>query len=196
MVFGENKSWICPRLETNNSFKCPRILNLCYAININLIGINLTENYYVSMQYPDWVRSSVAFDMGLHWLHYPIKWLWVYMGWMGPRKIKSRLWDKWKLLVCENPSNAKGPLCETLPYSKCFIVFLLPLTLCFLMDFPVHIDTIIIRLSIAYFKGSWVEFSKLGCISVPDLSEHCRPLWNAALCRISYGSSLFAIVLV
>ena len=33
------------------------------------------------------------------------------------------------------------------------------LTLCIMMDFPIHIDTISIGLSIVYFKGSQVEFS-------------------------------------
>ena len=35
------------------------------------------------------------------------------------------------------------------------------LTLCILMDFPIQIDTISLRLPIMYLKGSLVEFSKL-----------------------------------
>ena len=35
------------------------------------------------------------------------------------------------------------------------------LTICILMDFPIHSDTISMALPIAYFKGSQVEFSKL-----------------------------------
>ena len=36
------------------------------------------------------------------------------------------------------------------------------------MDFPIHIDTIRMGLSISHFKESQVEFSKLWCISVPE----------------------------
>ena len=36
------------------------------------------------------------------------------------------------------------------------------------MDFPTHIDTIGMGLPIMYFKGSQVELSKLGCISVHE----------------------------
>ena len=35
------------------------------------------------------------------------------------------------------------------------------LTLCILMDLPIHIDTISMGLPIVFFKGSQVEFSKL-----------------------------------
>ena len=35
------------------------------------------------------------------------------------------------------------------------------ITLCIMMDFPIHIDTISMRLPFMYFKGSQVEFSKL-----------------------------------
>ena len=42
------------------------------------------------------------------------------------------------------------------------------LTLCILMDFPIPIGTISMGLPIVYFKGSQVEFSKLGCISDPS----------------------------
>ena len=34
------------------------------------------------------------------------------------------------------------------------------LTLCFQMDFPIHVDTISMGLPIRHFKGSKVEFSK------------------------------------
>ena len=47
----------------------------------------------------------------------------------------------------------------------------------------IHIDTIMV-LSILYFKGLQIEFSKLWCISIPggcfDLSKQCWPWWNAA----------------
>ena len=36
-----------------------------------------------------------------------------------------------------------------------------PLTLCILMDFPIHIVTISMGLPIVYLKGSLVEISKL-----------------------------------
>ena len=42
------------------------------------------------------------------------------------------------------------------------------LTLCILIDFPIHIDKISMGLTIVYLKGSQVEFSKLWCIYVPD----------------------------
>ena len=48
------------------------------------------------------------------------------------------------------------------------------------------------------FKGSHVEMSKLWWISAMNcfyLCKQCRPLWNATLCGISSGSSLFAKVL-
>ena len=35
------------------------------------------------------------------------------------------------------------------------------LTLCILMDFPIHIDTISMGLPIVHFKASQVEFSNL-----------------------------------
>ena len=40
--------------------------------------------------------------------------------------------------------------------------------LCFPMDFPIHIDTISMGLSIMYLMALQVKFSKLGCISVPE----------------------------
>ena len=36
------------------------------------------------------------------------------------------------------------------------------------MDLPIYIDTISMGLSMMYFNGSKIEFSKLGCVSVPD----------------------------
>ena len=54
------------------------------------------------------------------------------------------------------------------------------LTLCILMDFPIHIDTISIGLSIVYFKGSKVEFSNV-CeflslkVVAFHLGLHCLP---------------------
>ena len=72
------------------------------------------------------------------------------------------------------------------------------LTLCILMDLPIHIDTISMGLPIVHFKGLQIEISKLWCFSVPggcsDISKQGRPWWNAALCCISSGSSLFAKV--
>ena len=40
-------------------------------------------------------------------------------------------------------------------------VMVAALTLRILMDFPIHIDTISMGLSIVYFKGSQVEFSNV-----------------------------------
>ena len=64
------------------------------------------------------------------------------------------------------------------------------------MDFPIHIDTIRIELSIVYLKESQVDSSKLVCISVPEgcfnLSNQCRPGLNSGLCCILSGYSLFA----
>ena len=50
------------------------------------------------------------------------------------------------------------------------------LTLCILMGFPKHIDTISMGLPIEYFKESQVEFSKFWYISVP---EGCLILANS-----------------
>ena len=41
------------------------------------------------------------------------------------------------------------------------------LTLCILMDVPIHIDPISRGLPILYFKGLQVELSELLCINVP-----------------------------
>ena len=50
------------------------------------------------------------------------------------------------------------------------------------MDFPTHIDTLSMGLSIVHFKETQVEFSKLWCISVPEdcfnLNKKCKPWWN------------------
>ena len=61
------------------------------------------------------------------------------------------------------------------------------LTLCIQMDFPIHVDTMSMGLSIVYFKGSQLKFSKVWCVSVSEScfifnSKQCRPWWNAALC--------------
>ena len=45
--------------------------------------------------------------------------------------------------------------------------FFSPVTLCMLMYFPIHIDTIIMGLPIVPFKGLQVEFSKI-CVSAPE----------------------------
>ena len=42
------------------------------------------------------------------------------------------------------------------------------ITLCILMVFPIHTDTISMGLPIVHFRGSLVEFSKVWCISVPE----------------------------
>ena len=67
------------------------------------------------------------------------------------------------------------------------------LTFGILIEFSIHNDTI--NLPIVYFKGLHVE---LWCTSVPEscfnLSKQWRPWWNAALCCISSGTSLFAEV--
>ena len=53
---------------------------------------------------------------------------------------------------------------------KYFHVIVIPafhiLTLCILMDFPIHIDTISMGLPIVQFKGSHVEFSKFWYFTV------------------------------
>ena len=40
-----------------------------------------------------------------------------------------------------------------------FHLSLMPLTICILVDFPIHIDTISMTLPIVYLKGSQIEFS-------------------------------------
>ena len=50
-----------------------------------------------------------------------------------------------------------GQLCETSSVSETTVI----VTLCMLMDFSKHIDTISMGLPIVTFKGSQVEFSKL-----------------------------------
>ena len=63
------------------------------------------------------------------------------------------------------------------------ITFKYLLALCILMDFPIHIDTINMWLP----SISFADF----CFNI---SKQCRPWWNAALCCISSGSSLFVKV--
>ena len=52
------------------------------------------------------------------------------------------------------------------------------LTLCILMDFPIHIGIISMELTIMHFKRSDVGFSQL-CVSAHEgwlnLSKQCRP---------------------
>ena len=66
------------------------------------------------------------------------------------------------------------------------------------MDCPIYIDTQSMELSILYFNGLPVKISMKWGISVPEdcvyLSKQCWPWWNATLCGISSGSSLFAKV--
>ena len=55
------------------------------------------------------------------------------------------------------------------------------------MEFPIHIDTIIIRLPIMYFKGSQVEFLNYdGCFNLsnnedPDEMQHHAALFDLIL---------------
>ena len=84
---------------------------------------------------------------------------------------------------------------------KCSLLTdIMPLTLFILMDYPIHIDTISMELSILYFKGSHVKISIKCCMSVPEdcfyLGKQCRPGSNATFCSISSGSSLFAKVTI
>ena len=71
--------------------------------------------------------------------------------------------------------------CETWMFDDQDLDFLSNmLTVCILMDFPIHSDTISMgRLPIVYFVGSQLEFSKLRCISVTEgcfnFSKQCRP---------------------
>ena len=54
------------------------------------------------------------------------------------------------------------------------------LTLCILMDFPIHIDTISMELCILYLKGSQVEALNYDEFLLPkklfQLNKQCRPL--------------------
>ena len=72
------------------------------------------------------------------------------------------------------------------------VIILLPIsiTLCILMDFPIHVDTIRIGQPIVHFKGSQVEFSKLQCISVHD--ENCFYLSNRVPTEIQKHSSMIS----
>ena len=58
---------------------------------------------------------------------------------------------------------------------------IMPLTLCILMAFLIHIDTKSMGLPSMYFKGSKFEISNVWCISVPegcfDRSKQCRHWW-------------------
>ena len=71
------------------------------------------------------------------------------------------------------------------------------LTLCILVDFPIHIDTISIGFSILHFKGSQVEVSEIWCISAlkvvliiansvdPDKMQHyCIRLGVSSIKRV------------
>ena len=65
------------------------------------------------------------------------------------------------------------------------------LTIFFLKEFLIYFDTRSMKLSIVYFKGFYkmMDFCPW---SLFYLSKQCRPWWNAALCGILSGSSLFA----
>ena len=68
------------------------------------------------------------------------------------------------------------------------------------MELLIELHTINTEWSIAYIERSQVKISKEMYISFSEnpvcLGKHCRPWWNATLCDISSGSSLFAKVLV
>ena len=68
------------------------------------------------------------------------------------------------------------------------------------VDYPIHIDTVIMKESILYFYGLQAKISIKWCICVIEdmfyLSQQCRPWWNATLCGISSGSSLLATISV
>ena len=66
------------------------------------------------------------------------------------------------------------------------------LSLFILMDYIMNNDTIRIELSILHFKALPVKISITWYIDWFNLCKQCRPWWNAALCGISSGSSLFA----
>ena len=54
----------------------------------------------------------------------------------------------------------KFRILEILNFHPCTLIWL-NLTLCILMDFPIHINTVSMGLPIVLFKGSQVEFSML-----------------------------------
>ena len=60
--------------------------------------------------------------------------------------------------VIKDTQNTKRPI--LMDQGPIFTCKHLPITICNLMDFPIHIDTISMGLPIVYFKGSQVEFSK------------------------------------
>ena len=66
------------------------------------------------------------------------------------------------------------------------------------MDYPIHIDTFSMELTILYFKGLPVKISIKWWTSVLEdwfvLGKQYRPWWNVPLWGISSGSSLFAKV--
>ena len=67
------------------------------------------------------------------------------------------------------------------------------------MDFPIHIDTISMELSILCVWGSQVEFTKLWCISVlilansadPDDMQHYAAFHLGLRCLTKYPFSSF-----
>ena len=61
----------------------------------------------------------------------------------GAQELKESGW--WRLVEMKPPVIAKSGMI---------------LTLCILMDFPIHIDAINMQVPIVYKKGSQVEFSK------------------------------------
>ena len=71
------------------------------------------------------------------------------------------------------------------------------LTLCVLMDFPIHINTINMGLLIMYFKGLQVEFSYdvfLSLNIVLNLANSADPDEMQHYAAFHLGSSLFAKV--
>ena len=74
------------------------------------------------------------------------------------------------------------------------------LTVCILMDFSLHIETICVGLFILYFKGGHRETFLNSDVFVPEgyfiLNKQIRPWLNAALCCISSWSLLLTKVFI
>ena len=66
------------------------------------------------------------------------------------------------------------------------------LTLCILIYFPIHINTISMGLPIVFFKGSQVEFFKLWCISVSE--GRLAPVSNVIFCSKTDNLSKIAAI--
>ena len=72
-----------------------------------------------------------------------------------------------------------------------------PLLFVILMDYPIYIDTISMKLSILYFKGLLVKISIKWCTSIPEvciyLDKQCRPWWNEALCLLLISAAYIQV---